>query len=83
MFGVFVIVLLCCSSIVVCYAIRAIRASFRNPISTDHDIIFYNARNVHAFPHPAVWTTDKTGPPPAPSAAHFEYDRDRASRERY
>jgi len=42
--GCFIIVVICCSALVVCYAIRAIRHSLRHPIQTDGDIIFYNAR---------------------------------------
>lgn len=45
--------MLCCSAIVVCYAIRAICASFRHALVTENDIVFYNA-NVHSFPHPAT-----------------------------
>ncbi|KAI6191761.1 hypothetical protein M3Y97_00262900 [Aphelenchoides bicaudatus] len=51
--GIFLTVVLVCSAIVVCYLLRVIRASFRNSINTDGDIIFYNARNVATFPHPA------------------------------
>ncbi|KAI6205322.1 hypothetical protein M3Y96_00218900 [Aphelenchoides besseyi] len=51
--GIFLVVVLVCSSIVACYAIRAIRATFRNSIQTDGDVIFYNARNVNTFPHPS------------------------------
>uniref|UniRef100_A0A7E4ZXB2 Uncharacterized protein n=1 Tax=Panagrellus redivivus TaxID=6233 RepID=A0A7E4ZXB2_PANRE len=43
-----------CSCIVACYACRAIKASFRNAVGTDGDIVFYNARNVVNMPHPAV-----------------------------
>ncbi|KAI3409776.1 hypothetical protein GPALN_006152 [Globodera pallida] len=50
----FLLVLLCCSALVVFYAFRVIRRSFRNPVQTDGDIVFYNARNVHNFPHPAA-----------------------------
>ncbi|KAK0403618.1 hypothetical protein QR680_017033 [Steinernema hermaphroditum] len=50
----FFIVLLCCSSLVACYVCRAFRASFyRNPIRTDGDIVFNQARGVHMMPHPA------------------------------
>ncbi|KAL7073510.1 hypothetical protein ACQ4LE_007044 [Meloidogyne hapla] len=52
--GCFIIVVLCCSALVVCFAIRAIRRALRHPIQTDGDIIFYNARNVHHFPHPGA-----------------------------
>lgn len=50
--GIFLLVVLGCSTIVVCYAIRAIRASFQNAVVTENDIVFYNA-NVQSFSHPA------------------------------
>ncbi|KAL3116036.1 hypothetical protein niasHT_007336 [Heterodera trifolii] len=50
----FLVIVLCCSALVVFYALRVIRRSFRNPVQTDGDIVFYNARNVHNFPHPAA-----------------------------
>ncbi|CAD5229256.1 unnamed protein product [Bursaphelenchus okinawaensis] len=61
MVGVFLVTVLICSGIVACYALRAIRASFRNSLRTDGDIVFYNARNVHTFPHPAngKWRDDQ------------------------
>lgn len=37
----------------VCYAIKAIRSSFRHALVTENDIVFYNARNVNNFSHPA------------------------------
>jgi len=52
--GIFLLTVLICSGMVACYAVRAIRASFRNAIGTEGDIVFYNARNVHNFTHPAA-----------------------------
>ncbi|KAI1724139.1 hypothetical protein Ddc_05345 [Ditylenchus destructor] len=58
----FLIVVLSCSALVACYAIRAIRASFRHALVTENDIVFYNASNVHAFPHPAGQIHPQTNP---------------------
>uniref|UniRef100_A0A915CTB3 Uncharacterized protein n=1 Tax=Ditylenchus dipsaci TaxID=166011 RepID=A0A915CTB3_9BILA len=48
--GIFLVVVVSCSALVVCYAIRAIRRSFRHALVTENDIIFSNASNVHTFP---------------------------------
>lgn len=48
--GIFLVVVLSCSTLVVCYAIRAIRTSFQHALFTESDIVFYNARNVNNFP---------------------------------
>ncbi|TKR80153.1 hypothetical protein L596_014273 [Steinernema carpocapsae] len=51
----FFIVLLCCSGLVACYVCRAFRYSFyRNPVRTDGDIVFNQARGVHVMPHPGI-----------------------------
>lgn len=62
MVGVFLLTVLICSGIVACYAIRAIQTSFRNSIRTDQDIVFYNARNVQTYPHPAVMKREDSNP---------------------
>ncbi|CAJ0593463.1 unnamed protein product [Cylicocyclus nassatus] len=48
-FGCFLIVVLCCSSLVACYACRAIRASVRNQQMhyPDRDVVFTNPGRVH------------------------------------
>uniref|UniRef100_A0A914C3K3 Secreted protein n=1 Tax=Acrobeloides nanus TaxID=290746 RepID=A0A914C3K3_9BILA len=73
-FGSFIIVLLCCSSLVACYACRAIRSSFRHAVGTEGDIIFQNPRGVIAMPHPGSKYAHNYDPPYSKSD-HFSDNR--------
>uniref|UniRef100_A0AC34QDX8 Uncharacterized protein n=1 Tax=Panagrolaimus sp. JU765 TaxID=591449 RepID=A0AC34QDX8_9BILA len=67
-FGSFLIVIVVCSSVVACYACRAIKHSFQHAIGTDGDIVFYGARNVVNLPHPAASKYGHYREPPRPES---------------
>ncbi|KHN74635.1 hypothetical protein Tcan_10635 [Toxocara canis] len=62
--GSFLIVLLCCSSLVACYVCRLLKIGLRRPIKTDSEIVFQNTGPVHAYTYPfqrPYYATDSVG----------------------